>query len=138
MINLEFDASGNGFAIGWSDGLLYSVNKATGTATSIGPTGIYNNMDLAFNPAGILYATVSNNLWTINTATGAATSLGTITGVCPYGTIMGIMFDANGVLYATNYAGSSNSCLMTIDLGTLAATTVGFTGMHNPHGGDIP
>ncbi len=138
MISLEFDAAGNLYGIGYNDQLLYQIDKALGTAVSIGSTGIGLNMDLAFNSAGVLFATVSNNIWTVDPATGATTLLGSISGVCAGGEIMGIMFDANDILYATNYASSTQSCLMTIDLEILTATVVGLTGLDFPHGGDIP
>ncbi len=137
MISLEFDAAGTLYGIGYADALLYQIDKTAGTATSIGSTGINSNMDLAFNSAGTLYATTNDQLWTVDVSTGASTPLGPVTGVCTGGQIMGIMFDAQDVLYATNYAASDASCLMTIDLTTLAATVVGLTGLQSPHGGDI-
>lgn len=137
MISLEFDAAGTLYGIGYYDGLLYEIDPVAGTASSIGNTGITYNMDLAFDSGGTLYATYNNQLWTVDTTTGAATSLGAISGVCAGGTIMGIMFDASDVLYATNYAVDTQSCLMTIDVGTMTATVVGLTGLSYPHGGDI-
>jgi hypothetical protein len=138
MISLEFSAAGVLYGIGYSDGILYQINKTTGVGTAIGTgTGISLNMDLAFNSAGTLLATVGDQLWTVNTTTGTSTLLGTVTNVCPGGQIMAIMFDANDVLYATTYATADASCLLVINLATMSATTVGLTGLHLPHGGDI-
>ena len=134
MISLEVAGDGIMYGVGFDDQLLYQINKSTGAATAIGNTGIYALMDLAFNSAGTLYGTVDNHLWTINTGTGASTLLGTILGV-PSSTDMGIMFDDNDVLYATNY--DSNGTLMTIDLNTLNSKVVGSTGFYFPHGGDF-
>jgi len=77
MISLEVAADGTMYGIGYIDRLLYQISQATGTATPIGDTGISFNMDLAFDSAGVLYATVGNNIWTIDTSTGASTLLGT-------------------------------------------------------------
>jgi hypothetical protein len=137
MISLEFDAAGTLYGIGYDDQVLYRIDKALGTAVAIGPTGIAANMDLAFNSAGTMYATTGNQIWTVNPATGATTSLGIVSGVCPGGEIMGIMFDAADVLYATNYADATTSCLMVVNLGTMTATSLGLTGQFRPHGGDM-
>src|SRR5262249_20145490 len=81
MINLEVAADGTMYGIGYNDQVLYRINTTTGTATPVGNTGISATMDLAFSPAGVLYATVGNNIWTINTTTGASTFVGTFTGI---------------------------------------------------------
>jgi len=91
-------------------------------------------MDLAFDSAGVLYATVSNNIWTIDRATGNSTLLGAFGGIAS-GMVMGIMFDHTDTLYATAYV--PNSPLYQINLASLSATVIGNTAFNAPHGGDI-
>ena len=55
---------------------------------------------------------------------------------------MSIDFDANGTLYGTAIEGFASACydntpLVTIDPGTGAATTIGWTGQWYNHGGAI-
>lgn len=91
-------------------------------------------MDFAFNQAGTLWAVGgASDLWTIDTATGVGTHITNITGTD--GPVMGIMFDTDGTLHATDYTPSSN--LYRIDTTTGAATLVGNTGLAFSHGGDI-
>ena len=132
MITLEVAADGTMYGVGYVDGELYRIDKSLGTATPIGNTGITAVMDLAFNSAGVLYATVANQLWTVNTATGASTPVGTIVSAMH---IMGIMFDASDNLLATDYMPAAP--LFAVNLTTLAAVVVGPTGFDFPHGGDI-
>jgi hypothetical protein len=135
MISLEIAADGTMYGVGSFDRILYTIDKSSGATTAIGSTGIAFVMDLAFDSAGTLYATVDNRLWTLDTSTGASTFVTVISGV-PDGAIMGIMFDSSDTLYATVYR--PNSPLLTVDTSTGAATVVGATGMNLPHGGDMP
>lgn len=134
LVALEVDVSGQLWGAGHDDGVLYRINKATAAKTAVGPTGVLNIMDLAFDPSGALYATVGNELYRLDTATGASTLVANITGVA--GEVMGIMFDTNGTLFATEYV--ANSPLYRVNLTTGLATAVGDTGLDYPHGGDIP
>jgi hypothetical protein len=89
---------------------LFTIDPATGVATSIGPTGIAPT-GLAFDPTtGLLYAASSNqspgsprSLYTVDPATGVATLVSqfTLSGV-PLGNghpVADICFDAGGQLY---------------------------------------
>jgi hypothetical protein len=51
--------------------------------------------------------------------------------------IMGMAFDADDQLYATNFC-AANSPLYSVDLGDFSVSIVGMTGIAHPHGGDIP
>jgi len=133
MITLEVAADGTMYGIGAGDRILYRIDKTLGAATPIGNTGINFTMDTAINSAGTLYATTDNMLWTVNLATGASTLVGTING--PQSHLMGLMFDGNDMLFATDFV--SNSPLYRINLATMTATSVGLTGFNFPHGGDI-
>ena len=96
-------------------------------------------MDLAFDSAGTMYATVGNRIWTVDTATGSSTLLGTYSGIVS-GSVMGIMFDEHDTLFGTAYMGGANldfvSPLFNIDTASGVATVIGNTGFVNPHGGD--
>ena len=133
MITLEVAADGTMYGIGAFDQILYRINKTLGTATPIGNTGIFFTMDTAIDSDGTLYATTDNALWTVDTLTGASTFVGSISGAQSH--FMGLMFDADDNLFATDYV--PNSPLYRINLGTLTATAVGLTGFNFPHGGDI-
>lgn len=109
------------------DGFLYdtifTVDLATGLATPVGSPFPQAVTDLAFSPAGVLYAW-TGELQTVNTSTGAVTAVnpGNFSG----GLIEGLAFDpATGVLYG---AGSQ---LYSIDTGTGSTTPIG------GHYGDI-
>jgi hypothetical protein len=77
VIGIAADASGNIFGIDLSD-ILISINKTTGTPTTIGPLGVNINyaQDIAFDRNNnILYGalyTTSGGFYTINTTTGQA------------------------------------------------------------------
>lgn len=134
LVALEIDVAGQLWGVGDSDGVLYRINKVTAAKTAVGPTGLLNVMDLAFDPSGGLYATVGNELYRLDLATGASTTVASITGTVAE--VMGIMFDSSGTLFATEYG--PNSPLYRINLTTGVATVVGSTGLDYPHGGDIP
>ncbi|MGD0711701.1 MAG: CARDB domain-containing protein [Bacteroidales bacterium] len=89
LIDLACDNSGNLFAVGTTNSLLYSVNKYTGLATSIGSIGFVaayaQSMEFDHN-TGICYTAAYNNtasqgqLMTVNTSTGLATLIGEFAG----------------------------------------------------------
>jgi hypothetical protein len=136
---LEIANNGTLYA-GGVDSTFYSINTNTGDTTLIGSNSIYLVMDYAFDSLGTLWAAAGtkNELYTIDLATGNYTFEMTVTGIDTVGAgIMGIMFDENDVLYATNFADTPNTHLYSVDLGTAAATLVGDIGIDSPHGGDI-
>lgn len=135
LIALEIDGNGQLWGVGYNNGILYRINKATAEMTAVGETGVGYTMDLSFDPAGNLYSNDGANvLYQLNPFTGASSVAANITGIVS-GAVMGIMHDANGTLFATAYEGSSP--LYEIDLVTGVATSIGGTGFYRPHGGDI-
>ena len=163
----DFDAYGNlyasGFEVGcpedpgtpviYGDGYLHRIDKYTGATTPIGPTGVPDLMDLAFDSQGTLWGTVANKLYTLSLTTGTASYVMDITGVeghdipgippedWAYMEVMSIAFDEDDVLWATAMKGCSaapgNSPVMRVDTQTGAATIVGYTNQPYNHGGDI-
>ena len=75
LLDLATDSAGNVFGGGLTAG-IFSVNTATGLATSIG--GTFRWTAIAFDESDILYGIelLSNALYTINTITGAPTLVG--------------------------------------------------------------
>lgn len=142
---LEISPCGEVFAAGFSltnaigalygDTNLYRVDPQDASLTLIGDTGLERIMDLAFDPAGTLWATVGNVLYTLDQETGTPTEKAAITGVEEGNEIMGIAFTSDGMLYGTSpwvdgfYA---------IDPVSGVATEVGRHGFEIVHGGDIP
>jgi hypothetical protein len=139
---LQFSASGMLYA---SDGgVLYRADPSTGVLTMIGafgiPGGTGGMMDLAMDLSGTLYGVASRAddtggsfFYTIDTSNGQATLLFSVATSC----IMGMAFDADDQLYATNFC-AANSPLYSVDLGDFSVSIVGMTGIAHPHGGDIP
>jgi hypothetical protein len=80
-IDLAVDSNGNMFGHDIATDVIVSINKTTGAATTLGPTGLLANFaqGMDFDPAtNILYATLYTgggvgNFVSINTTTGAAT-----------------------------------------------------------------
>jgi len=112
-------------------GNLITINTSTGTATLVGPTGVFSIPALAVDPtAGIMYAGQgfgTPNVYTVNPSTGLATLLGDSgLGVAA---ISGMDFRSDGTLFASvNIAGdggTGSDNLATIDTGTGAATVIG-------------
>ena len=107
------------------ESILYTVDKATGAATEVGPTGFAYISGLDFDPAsGVLYGSVRDlydegALLSIDTGSGLATQLVTTRGFTT------ISFDENGVLYGVD---PQAFCLLyTIDVATGACSYVGNT-----------
>ena len=119
----------------YGDTKLYRVDPQDASLTLIGDTGLERIMDLAFDPAGTLWATVGNVLYTLDQETGVPTAISTITGVEEDNEIMGIAFTDDGVLYGTSPWVDG---LYTLDPESGLATEVGRHGFQIVHGGDIP
>jgi hypothetical protein len=127
---------------------LFTIDKANGQLTAVGPTDVTRPMDLAFDSEGTLWLVSGgddgNHLYTLDPATGEATRISTINGVVeatePGAEVMGIMFDEHDTLFGTAYMGALNpgfnSPLFEIDPLSGIATAIGSTGFINPHGGD--
>ncbi len=133
MMVMEY-YGGTLYTASWDTNMLYTMNPTTGAATPIGSLGFSNIMDMAFNSHGVLYAVDAFSLWTINPLTGAGSFVASLTGTD--GCVMGLAFDTTDSLYGTSWC-SDNSPLYKIDPVTGATTIVGYTGISNPHGGDI-
>lgn len=111
-----------------SSASLFRINPTTATSTRIGPLGvnISGEGDIAFSPAGVLYAIESNgNLYTVSLITGKASLVGTVppgngTGPSDYSYLTFNSF--NGNLYAIDdSANGSYTELVQITAGTAAS-----------------
>ena len=107
-----------------ADGALYSLNLSTGAATRIGATIVQDGLTTApitvtvggtNYAAGSVFGTDSGGIYAINTATGAALGIGYSPGVNET-----FDFGSDGVLYGHD----ANGRLTTINLDTLASTTI--------------
>jgi Zn-dependent metalloprotease len=109
-----------------SNNVLYQIDLRTGTATAVGPLGVYADFEgLAFHSDGQLYAVEDSysQLYRIDVATGAATLVGGLNvGVSS----VGLAFDDIGTLWMVSWTSSS---LYQVDLATGAATAMGSLGV---------
>lgn len=116
---------------------LYTVNQATGGATSVATiTGTNSGGDMAFNGATVYIVDQNRNLFTTTVAGGAATSLGTITfpgGVTP--NTIGVAFDGSGVMKLQTVSAAAGGQYWTVT-GT-AATLVSAIGGGTTATGDL-
>lgn len=85
LINLACDTLGNLYSLGITNDLLYSIDKSTGVATSIGAIGFDASyaQDMEFDHytntcylAAYNATSSSGEMYTVNTTTGAATLIG--------------------------------------------------------------
>jgi hypothetical protein len=106
------------------DNILYEIDLAAGTTTSIGALGFTDDFEgLAYNVVdGYLYAAgdSAKKLYKVDIATGAATEIGSL-GVS--GTEFGLIFDSSGTLYLVD-----DENLYTVDTVAGAATLIGSSG----------
>ncbi len=123
LTDIAFDPSGNLYGVSFN--ALYSINKTTGTATSIGSLGVNDVNGLVFNSNGTLYASgLSGELYSVNTTTGSATGLFN-TGHSSGGDLAFF----GGTLY---YTDAFN--LISVDLAGKTATTIGAIGASPVYG----
>lgn len=105
---------------------FYSINPNTAATTLIGNMGGPGEpevADLATDSAGTVYMMgLDENLYTVDVGTGLASSLGAVTGIAGGIGVTSISFDENDVLHGISTIGDT---LITIDVNTLSATTVG-------------
>jgi hypothetical protein len=119
-------------SFGAGEGILYTINTASGALTTVGTDTTYNPLGFGSTLTG-LYAVAENNvgkfdLFSINSGTGMATDLGT-TGLAPGGDYT--LSTNSSQLYFALGADSSNgfaSELYTLSIANGAATLVGPTG----------
>lgn len=120
---LAIDALGNVLLV--HDETIYSIDKSTGQATSIGSLAVNNANGLAFAPDGNLYAV--GELDGLNGAQGMARldpadgAVLEVIGAVPNG-INAIDFDSRGVLYL---ASENNDALYTMSLSDASVSQVG-------------
>jgi hypothetical protein len=128
MHGLEWDSS-TGTLYGGSNGSLYSIEPATGTATLVGASGLTSFLNLGYNSAtNVLYATSSStdSSYVIDRATGAVTLLGLLGAPTNPN---GLAFNPdNGLMYLIC---NNTDSLYTLDTTTGAATLVGSNGSGN-------
>lgn len=137
---IEIDQAGTIF-IGDFEGNFYRLD-CSGKAYRLGPGGnsVQGVMDYAIDPNGNLWATSANLLNRLDPATGDVIEAIPLQGVRQYDEIMGLMFDENGTLYATDMGwglGGGGSTLYTVNQLTGTVTPLGSTGLNPSHGGDV-
>ncbi|MFZ1702149.1 MAG: Ig-like domain repeat protein, partial [Pyrinomonadaceae bacterium] len=118
---------------------LYVLNPATCAQTLIGPFGSGLMIDIAVNPAGVMYGhdIGTDSIYTINTATGAATLVGP-TGILA-NFAQGMDFDNDdGTLYIFLYQGSGANTFGTVNLATGAVTPLATSNPTGEFEGAIP
>lgn len=104
---------------------LYSIDRSNGSATAIGPTGLVNINDLAWDAtARRLYAyTTAADLYELNPYTGAATLLAARAGSVPEGSLT---INPAGGFLTTNA-----DVLSTVDPATAALAPIGVLGLND-------
>jgi hypothetical protein len=126
---IAISPSGVAFAV--NAHMLYSLNLADATLTSIGLMGQAGFLyGLAFNSAGVLYGVTSSGygpnasgkLYTVNTGTGESTLVTTLSfpsNADPANSStypLSIQFDSNGILWMMNYGDGPGVDLWSVDL----------------------
>lgn len=137
-VNAQFQdisfRNSDGQLYAYASGDLYSINKISGAATLVGPTGNPEiGIGLAFSSSDTLYSASWNHLQGINPATGAGANLlvlGYPTGGTPNVTGMDYEYVSSptGVLWAAVHTGDddySPAYLATIDVATGLITKIG-------------
>src|SRR5205807_2346130 len=134
---LAFSASGVLYGVDTNTTNLYSLNQATGVATSVGAlSGVPTNLggDIGFAPDGTLYMVAGTTIYTVPLGGGAVTSLGTISGLSGGATaIVGMTFDAGGRMLVEDDQNPAQ--LYSVALPSRAATA--FTGTMTTSQGDL-
>jgi outer membrane protein assembly factor BamB len=95
------------YASGVMENRLYRIDPQSGVFTEIGPfKGGMDVMDFAINPTdGAMYATTTTALYRLNPQSADLAEVVRYSNVHP--SVMGIVFDRDGTLYATSYGGES-------------------------------
>jgi len=115
---------------------LYVVDRVTGLASRIGPTGVKDGtlafsgffMALAFAPDGTLYGANVSALFRINPSTGEATKVLDFTGVTM---VMGLAIDSDWNFYLSDFV--TRSSIYSLNVSTGVATPILDTGMGHVH-----
>jgi outer membrane protein assembly factor BamB len=123
------------YASGVMENRLYQIDPQTGVFTEIGPfKGGRDVMDFAIDPKdGAMYATTTTALYRLDPKGAELNEVAHYANVPP--SVMGIVFDRDGTLYATNYAGES--ALYRIDLATGKGEKIASFPERNVHSADM-
>lgn len=132
MMGLAFSKEGVLYGSSPITQALYRMDLRTGLPELVGSFGVNGVMDLAFDPAGTMYANTQTAIFRVDQRTGAATLVTPVRGAQM---LMGIAFDADGTLYATTFAAESE--LHRIDMSTGSASLVGRVGQSFVHSAEF-
>ena len=138
LMGIAFAPNGTLYGASWSTNSLYKLNTSTGVAILVGSLGMPGTvMDLSWDyKNGTMYAIASEGpngslLYSVNLTNGAGTLVTNIPGdAC----LMGLVNDSAGNFLATDYCSGN---LYKIDPLNGNLTSLGFTGISWPMGGDI-
>jgi outer membrane protein assembly factor BamB len=123
------------YASGVMENRLYQIDPQSGVFTEIGPfKGGKDVMDFATNPTdGTMYATTPTALYRLDPKHAELTEVVRYSNVPP--SVMGIVFDRDGTLYAINYGGES--ALYRIDPTTGRGERIAAFPERNVHSADM-
>lgn len=138
IYGIDFDPSGQMWALAGGGTAIYRVDKATGVATLVGDTPNADWMDISFD-GPVLYGVggeaMNGNpgvtLYIINTTSGVGTKVADVTGDII--DVMGIGFAGDGTLYVTGYWDGEFGTMNPATGVTLMISTT----PENPHSGEI-
>ena len=133
IMGMTCSPDGTLYAIGQDDptkpdfNSLYAVDRETGLASRIGPTGVLDQgrpfsgffMALAFAPDRTLYGANVSALYRVDPYTGEATKVVDLVGV---ESVMGLAIDGDGKFYLADWV--PHSSIYTLDLDTGLATLI--------------
>jgi DNA-binding beta-propeller fold protein YncE len=127
----QFDSSNPDF------NSLYTVDRGTGFALRIGPTGVQDQgspyggflMALAFAPDGTLYGANVSTLFRVDPSTGEATKIVDFVGVT---SVMGLAIDNHGNFYVSEWVAAPSS-IYGLNVATGVATPILNTGLPLVH-----
>jgi hypothetical protein len=107
------------------DRQLYQIDLSTGVATAIGASNFNKIEALAINETGDLFGVNPSTaeLVRCSTASGGCTTVGTLSGVPPAQTNVGLAFSASGTLYV-----AMSAIVYSVNPTTAAATVLGSSG----------
>ncbi len=133
ITSIAIDAYGTVYGVG-DNRVLYTINPATGALTAIAATDLVNHpRDLAFDPAGNLWAHAGTKMVRVDTANGA--TLETIT--LPDRDGFSLSIDSANRAYVMQQDMHNNTNLLIIDLATRAVTNAGIVSASFSKGGTI-
>jgi hypothetical protein len=138
IMGLVCSADGTLYAVGQTNPMLtnynslYTIDRETGQASLIGPTGAGGTlMALDFAPDGTLYGASPSALYTIDTLTGHATHVVDFSGVTK---VMGLAIGRDGDFFISDFFPlPQGSTVYALDVSTGAATPILNTGLAFVH-----